>query len=587
MRRLVLSLFALLSAFQESGAVLPRDRGLDTLTLFTFSQQGASEAPDTQVTHVLPQLNLRSWNAWKGEGAVASDFNAKQIAAMHAKGILFQGGLTATVVFREDAPSDSAFLDWITRDANGDTVAYDQIVPGARRASLGSVGFRRHLVELAKVQIDAGVDGLFFDEVNSGFEGSITWSWNGNEGFDDHHLRAFNRYLIGLHPDWTREDFRKNFRMDSANALDPALSPDDLVGNFNYRSYLTSKGWNGNPLIRTNPLASVWGRSVQNRMVLQGKSFVEVATTAWWGEIVDSVRRYARSKGRNVHITSNGIIPFVDFNCVGLYDFNKDTAGKQVDYVPTTGTTLDGAHRLGSAFRNLREASMRESDSAATVLFLDWPTAFMSSYYGFSKRQKLDYWRIFGAEAFANGVFWAFHLKTSMPDDPTAADMGILDSLGHLMGFYRRNASLYHGVEWFRTAVTAPSEVAATSAWQPKGRHLLVHLVNHDYGDTLIPRIGLDVSLALPAAPLRAFAVTPDSSDTLVIASTWKDGILALHLERLDSYAVVVLELPEGTEPAAVGARSGKAKKPSGFLERSGNQVRWSVGGRNPAGQGR
>jgi len=559
---------------------------LDTLTTFSFSQGEPGSAVDTQVLRLSPELNLRTWNCWKAYGSATSDFNTAQISAYHARGILLDGGLTASVVFREDAPSDSAFLDWISRDALNDTVSYDQIQSGARRGSIASEGFRRHLVDLAKVQIDLGVDGLFFDEVNAGFEGSDKWSWNGNEGFDDHHLRAFNRYLLALHPDWTQGQFLAAYAMDPTNALDPSISPDSLRTNFNYRSYLASHGWSKNPLTARNPLAAIWGKSVQNRMRKAGTNFVETSTTAWWGEIVDSVRAYAASQGRTVHITSNGIIPFVDFNSVGLYDYNKDTAGNQVDYVPATSTGgLDGALSLQAAFRSLRERSIAESDSAPAVLFLDWPTGFMNSYYAFSKRQKLDYWRIFGAEGFANGLFWAFHLRTAMWGDPTAASTGILDSLGHLMDFYRTNASLYHGTAWPDLAVTAPSGISVSTSWQPSTRRLLVHLVNHNYRDSILPQQQLLLSLPMAAAPLSASALTPDSGGSRSVQTSWSSGRLTATLDRLDSYVVIVLTLPEGSAPLSVTSRALESKSNGCCLQKNGEILRWRAQERDLSGR--
>lgn len=551
---------------------------LDTLTAFTFSQATPGAAADPQVLRLSPQLNLRTWNCWKADGSAPEHYNASQIAAYRSRGIFLQGGLTASVVFREDAPSDSAFLDWITRDALNDTVSYDLIQPGARRANIASAGFRRYLVGLAKVQIDLGVDGLFFDEVNAGFEGSEKWSWNGNEGFDDAHLRAFNRYLLALHPDWSREQFRTAFRMDSANALDPAVSPDSLGRNFDYRAYLKAHRWEGNPLNNANPLAKIWGRSVQNRMRKKGTSFVEASTTAWWGEIVDSVRAYAASKGRTIHITSNGIVPFVDFNSIGLYEYNKDSAGRQVDYVPTTASGgLDGSRSLQSAFRFLREKSVTESDSAPAVLFLDWPTGFMKSYYAFPKRQKLDYWRIFGAEGFANGLFWAFHLRTAMYGDPTAQSMGILDSLKRLMDFYRTHATLYHQVAWPDISIAAPSGVAASVSWQASSRRLILHLVNHNYRDSLLVQTGLTVKLPLRAAPLHVEAITPDSGEVRNARTSWTQDQLYLTLDRLDSYVVIALTLPEGVSPMGIGTRRAKAASENCCLTQVGESLRWSA----------
>lgn len=582
------SLTALCLCISSSALAIGSSRltTLDTLTSFTFSQGAPGDDADSQVLRLSPELNLRTWNCWKGNGSIAAHYNAAQIAAYRARGIFLQGGLTASIVFREDAPSDSAFLDWITRDALNDTVSYDQIQPGARRGNIASKGFRRHLVELAKVQIDLGVDGLFFDEVNSGFEGSEKWNWTGNEGFDDAHLRAFNRYLLALHPDWTREQFRTAFRMDSTNTLDPAVHPDSLGNNFNYRTYLRSQGWSETPFRKANPLAKIWGRSVQNRMRREGTSFVEASTTSWWGEIVDSVRAYAASKGRTIHITSNGIIPFVDFNSIGLYNYNQDSAGKQVDYVPTTASGgLDGSRSLQAAFRSLRERSMAESDSAPAILFLDWPTSFMDSYHAFSKRQKFDYWRIFGAEGFANGLFWAFHLRTSMPGDPTAASMQILDSLRHLMQFYQAHSSLYHKVAWPNTAIEAPPGVAATVSWQASTRRIFLHLVNHNYGDAPLAQTNLTVKLPWSTEPLLVHAFTPDSGGVRTAQASRSQDNLTLTLDRLDSYVVIALTLPEGFSPPT-GIIPRQPGNPSArrSLVRIGKTLSWHFGERNLAG---
>jgi len=561
---------------------------VDTMTVFSFSQGETAGALDTQIVHVAPEMNIRTWNAWKGLGAKVSDFNLGQVSALHNAGIGFNGGLTATVIFREDAPSDSAFLDWSSCDAHGDTVSYDQIVPGARRGNLGSPGFRAHLVDLARVQIDAGVDGLFFDEVNSGFDGSETWGWNGNEGFDDYHLKAFNRYLIGRYPGWTKAQFVAQFKMDSTNALDPNLPPDDLERNFNFRKYLVAKGWSDAPLTTKNPLATIWGKVVQNRMKLVAGNFLDGVTTTWWKEVVDSVRAYGRSRGREIQITSNGIIPYVDFNCVGLYDFNKDSSGRQIDYVPVQNGKLDGAHSLQWAFRNLRNLSAQTSDSASVVLFLDWPTSFMNSYYAFSARQKLDYWKIYGAEAYANGLFWAFHLRTAMWGDPTAQESGILDSLRSTMAFYRNHADLYHHLSWPASTVQAGSGIATSVSWQADRNRLLIHLVNHNYADSILPQRNPVVTIPMDSAPVAVQVVSPDFVGSRVPLSSWKDGVLSVTLDSLGSYSVLEIECRAGFHPQGISMRRAVAKgRPISGLERIDGHLRWQgkerdVRGRKP-----
>ena len=107
------------------------------------------------------------------------------------------GGLTGSAVFREDASSDAEFLDWITRDANGNPVMHTEVkLEGLYRGSLANPHYREHLLEKMRMQIDLGADGITVDEADAGYFGGLAWNWNGNEGYDDYFIADFNRYLM-------------------------------------------------------------------------------------------------------------------------------------------------------------------------------------------------------------------------------------------------------------------------------------------------------------------------------------------------------------------------------------------------------
>jgi hypothetical protein len=546
MNSLILACFALLHGKDPWEALAG---SMDSVSTFTFSQSGIGDPADPQISAVAANLNIRTFSSWQN-GTQVSEYNASQLAAPRNAGVTVVSGLTATVVFRSEASSDSAFMDWISRDAHGDTVPHGEIVADAYRGNLACPGFREHVLQIARTQIDFGTDGIFFDEVDGGFNGGAAWNYNGNEGFDDYHLKEFNQWLVNRYPSYGKADFISAFAMAPANALDPAKPLDDLSGNFNYRNYLATKGWASNPHIAKNPLATLYGKPVGNRMVLHANNFLDSSNTAHWRAIVSATRQYARSLGREVLVTSNGIEPFVDFNTFGLYNWNNDgPGGVEVSYVPVKGATLDGSVSLLPVFQSLRRRSAQESAGAPLTAFLDWPTATMDSYYALSATQKMDYWRIYGAEAYAAGISLAFHLQTSMPNDPTATQSGILDSLRRTVAFYKQNADLFHGLQWdLGQATVSDSQVATSCAWKASSGSWIVHLVNHHYGSGIAPMKGLEVDLPLDNAPKSVTMVSSDADSTRRVVFSHGSGILKMTVDSLYSSAILVVEtgIPNG-----------------------------------------
>ncbi len=513
---------------------------MDAVTVFTFSQV-ATNASDPQVTQLAPDMNIRSWQRWDLGGVVAADYDFGYVTACHAAGVRFMGGTTATALFQDEFTDATELSAILTRDASGAVVSHDNIVPGMRRGSLADPDYRAYLVNIGKIQIDGGVDGLFFDEVNGDYNGAAN---DGNEGFDDSHLADFNAYLLWRYPG---ADYASMFGMTPGNVLRADVPAGDLVGNFDYQVYLASHGWATSPFAADNPLAAVWGRTIPNRPAPSPSTFVDTAEPyRYWQQIVAELRAYAQQKyQRTIFLTSNGVWPFVDFQSVGLYDYNQDDeGGTSAEYVPVVSAAspqLDGTRSLQRPFLNLKARSAALAPGAPVVLFIDWPTSFSQYYLGFTTQEQMDYWRLYAAEAYANGLFFAFFLMDTV-GDKSATQLGLMPFFTSLTAFYRAHASLYHGVSPSAVTVTTslPSAMVAVSD-QASPHRLLVHLVNHVYSGGIVPQSNVTVSIPAAAAPTAVTLASPDAMADVTLPFTYAGGKIAVTVPALDAYDVVIV----------------------------------------------
>jgi len=507
--------------------------------VYLFSQVNPGER-DPQLLEFRDAVVIRGWGKWDRNGLAPADYDFTYSSAAQAQGITFVGGGTASVLFRDEDPA--RFEDWATRDARGDLVERTEIMQGAYRASLANPSFRAHLVAWCKVQIDGGADGVYLDEANGNYNGGTRWGWNGNEGFDDWFLAAFDGYLLALHPGWTEADWIAAYGMTADNVVKPGIPPGDLGRNFDYRYYLQQHGWDANPFAAANPLAPVWGRPLDNRMDPAGTTFKDRALLYAWRDVVTELREYARSRyGKEIVVTSNGLFPYVDFNGFGLYDGNRDDGGQEAVYVPVKDGHLDGGRSQQGLYRRLRAWSQAVSGDVPLVLFLDWPTRPMNAYYALPAREKQDFWRIFGAEAYANGLFFAFHLRTTIPGEPTAAQSGVLEFLKQYVTFYQENAAVYTASVPSDAAVALSVSNVAGSVSTGGGKTYL-HLVNHNYSGGLVAQTGFTATLPLAAAPSRVTLRTPDAAGARTLESRWSAGQLAVTVDRLEAYDVIEIE---------------------------------------------
>ena len=69
---------------------------------------------------------------------------------------------------------------------------------------MASQAYRQYIIGIGEIQIDGGVDGIFFDEVSGSYEGA---TYNGNEGFDDADVADFGGFLCAKYPNLTAAQF--------------------------------------------------------------------------------------------------------------------------------------------------------------------------------------------------------------------------------------------------------------------------------------------------------------------------------------------------------------------------------------------
>jgi hypothetical protein len=522
---------------------------LPNVTVAAFSQV-ATNGSDPQVLALVPDLVPRAWAQWDTLGTQAGDYGFSYAQACQAAGIAFIGGLTASVIFQEQM-SAADFADEVGRDATDQPVPHAEIVPLAFRGALASPGFRQRLIDIAELQIDGGVDGIFFDEVVSSY---IGLKYDGDEGFDDHDVADFGRFLCAKHAGDPAA--LVGFDLAPADGFDCAAA--DPGAGFDYRGYLARHGAATAPLGAANPLAGEWGTVVQNRPDPSKGTFVQTfPALVYWQQIVLAVRQYARQMyGKEILITGNGILPFVDFQSVGVFDYNPDgPAPFGFNYVPTTGTApdvhFDGTVSYLPVLASLKAQSKQLVESAGgtevpVLVFLDWPTDSINRYYALPTAERQDYIRIFLAEANASSVWLSLPLATTTDTD-TATALGMMDFFGTMRGFYRGHADLFRGAH-DSTASAAVSVgglpaagIASHLVTLDDGRTVL-HLVNHNYAAGFISQSAVTAAIPVAAAPTSVTLASPDLTGDQTATFSYAGGNLTVNVGTLVSSIAIVVQ---------------------------------------------
>jgi hypothetical protein len=512
---------------------------VSNLTVWAFSQQPEGDPPDPQVLEAAPSIVPRAWQRWDRGGLAATDYNFGYSAAAHAAGITFIGGTTATALFSDEFSSSTGFSAVVSCNASGQPVPHPPL--NFYRGSLAAPGYRQYLINIAKLQIDGGVDGLFFDEIDQSFEGATYGE--GNEGFDDADVADFGGFLCGKYPGLSAAQWASQFQISSADKLDCTLVPDKRGRSFDYRGYLARHGWQTTPRTGPNPLAAEWGSITSGHPNLGAGTFVETyPSLVWWQDMVLTLRTYARQKyGKEIYITANGIFPFVDFQMDGLWDGNPDGPNNtSVDYLPVVNGHLNGSVSLLPAFLGLKTRSLVTAGRIVPVaLFMDWPTDVISRYFALPQSERQDYVRMYLAEAYAAGVYFNMHLADTI-GDPTAQQQGMMPLFDQLSAFYKAHVSLYHSAQDQTGPVnTSASKISSNLTLLPDGT-VVAHLINHNYSQAFQLQSNVTVTFPMAHSPASVKLVSPDYSADTPVSFSYANGQVQVTVPQLDAYVAVV-----------------------------------------------
>lgn len=512
------------------------------LTVFGFSQEDQNLPADPQVLAISPNIVSRAWQRWDRGGVQPSDYNFDYPMQAREAGITFIGGTTATALFMDEFPAASTFNAVAACDATGKPVLHPPMK--LYRGSLASPTYRQYIIGIGEIQIDGGVDGLFFDEPDFSHDGATPG--NEDEGFDDANVADFGGFLCGKYPNYSPADWQSKYGITTADNLNCSKSAAMRGRTFNYRGYLARNGWQASPLNRSNLLAAEWGTMEEGHPEPQNGTFTGTYTSlVYWQDIVLTLRNYARKKyNKEIYITANGVFPFVDFQMIGLWGGNPDgPGGSSVNYCPHTGDGhLDGTQSLLAAFMALKQRSARIDGRVVPVAaFIDWPTDVMTDYLSLPASEKSDYWRMYVPEALAATVYLNMHLADTV-GDPTATQLGLMPLFKQMAAFYKMpaHAALYHKTTDLPGRVTASVANVATNLTQLSDGRTVAHLINHNYSQGFQEQDGVSVSFPVAKAPRSVTLVSPDYGADTPVAFTYSGGRVQVTVPQLVAYVAVV-----------------------------------------------
>jgi hypothetical protein len=512
------------------------------LTVFGFSQEDQNLPADPQVLAISPNIVSRAWQRWDRGGVQPSDYNFDYPMQAREAGITFIGGTTATALFMDEFPAASTFNAVAACDATGKPVLHPPMK--LYRGSLASPTYRQYIIGIGEIQIDGGVDGLFFDEPDFSHDGATPG--NEDEGFDDANVADFGGFLCGKYPNYSPADWQSKYGITTADNLNCSKSAAMRGRTFNYRGYLARNGWQASPLNGSNPLAAEWGTILDGHPEPQNGTFTGTYTSlVYWQDIVLTLRNYARQKyKKEIYITANGVFPFVDFQMIGLWGGNPDgPGGSSVNYCPLTADGhLDGTQSLLAAFMAMKQRSARIDGRVVPVAaFIDWPTDVMTDYLSLPASEKSDYWRMYVPEALAATVYLNMHLADTV-GDPTATQLGLMPLFKQMAAFYKMpaHAALYHKTTDLPGRVTASVANVATNLTQLSDGRTVAHLINHNYSQGFQEQDGVSVSFPVAKAPRSVTLVSPDYGADTPVAFTYSGGRVQVTVPQLVAYVAVV-----------------------------------------------
>ena len=522
------------------------------------------------LSRVQPDFVCRGWFKW---GSTPDWQAVAPLAqACRERGILLQGGITLAALYPgENGMDDAAFRDFACHGTDGKPyLCGPSVQSGWYHLSLYNPKVIEYLKREARLQLDAGAIGIWYDEIEGYYD------WNPTEGYDPYACAAFRDWLIRKYctgQGWREDDPRwhTQFGIDLAKH-------GGSIRTFDYLRHLqTTPGNGGKPLAAdppqgnprgwaasANPLYREWGYAWDRKA--QGTfRFDTVAAT--FADILADADRYAREKhGRTLISTYNH-----NGTARRGVAFQQPHNGAQP---PLRKNRLDGRASYLSFYEDLIADAAEVCPEQPVVFFVDWPgeTDLLTAL---PRTDQTHFFKLYIPEAYAAGGEFALPLRGY---SYIANHQGTLGTLARMADFYREYAPWLRGSRPLPVQPEAPDNLTVRVRSSAGGT--AVHLVNHAFSSQEVwPQSRTNVCINLAwnrPAPAGAFAVSPDFPEQRPVPLSLKDGRLTLDVGTVACSALVILpdvgvlrpitgRAAPGTHILATGSRALAVANNEGF----------------------
>ncbi len=506
------------------------------LTLFTVNEFG-STADASRLSMAVPSQSWeRAWFKWGN----APDWRvmAGDVQKAHQVGALFGGGTTCSALYpHENGITTAQFMDMATRDPHGKLFLVSN---SYYHGSVVCPAYRRYVLKWAKLQIDAGVDTLFMDEVNG--------AYCDLEGYDSYGLAAFRRYLIRRfvrHDHWAIQDprWKSQFGIDLA---DPRECPDHTIRTFDYAAYLRKNHWADQPGQLSNPLADIWGTAGDwGLQAITGDTYCAWRNNSVWHYWVTHIRAYAAKQHRRVWIAANGLNRWVDYQIGG---------GVKMNFPRGFNGQLDCTSSYLADWRSYftRSKVLLNGKEVPIMVFHDWDVG-MPWMDKLTDAERVAWLQAYAPEVFAAGLFFAYPVLG--PFGCNAATNGTLEVIQKQARFVKMVSPLLRGVVWQDPrAATYTGNAEITIQGQPSEHRLIAHLINRKYmAMTPVNQTGQILRIASATRP-KAIRIHNADTGTVTTAKWSYDpharlnghrtaGVLRITVPSLLTWNIVEISL--------------------------------------------
>lgn len=497
-------------ALADSGLTTQHSRlpDLSQAAVFTINEFIDNDRALNLAQKVPSDLYIRGWFKWNR----AHDFSrlAHYPAKAHQSRALFGGGVTCSALYHgENGLTEDQVRDFATRGPSNQLVdAWG--LNNVRHGTLSNPKYIDYVLSWCFKQIDAGADYLFMDEINAAL--------HANEGFDDYALRDFRAHLATVHPDWAANDprWRDKYKIDLA---DKSIAPDNTLHSFDYRAYVKAIDCVADPLAAKNPLSRQWW------------AFRRLRDDRAWERMTAQIRAYAKSKGRTVYISGNGLATRVDLQVLGVWGLWLASDGR-----------IDLSHsQIGHWAGQVRAGHAMAGKKVPVVFFHDWGTTGFP-YQQVPAAQRNLWNRIRGAEIYAAGGFYAFPVLGPYQCD--AERDGTLDEIIRQATFYARNRALYLDADMRGFECVTPADpTLGASLWTGRSAStVMLHVINRKVnGERIETRQNVTIDLPSKDLPASASVVSPDWQGEQKATVEQFGAGARLTIPHLEAYAVAVL----------------------------------------------